>query len=731
MTFRGLLYDVLLRIARHPWRALALVALAVLPLAAAASGLKPDNSLSVWFVADDPALADYRAFQREFGNDEVVVVAYRPRGDPLGAEERAVQRALAARLAGVAGIDRVLSPGAAYEAMGGTAGARAYLRRAGMLGRGDSVVSLLARVSPRHDIDEVRGRVLDDVLRASEGALSGGRVPHYAGIGVLYDALNRETIRESGIYLGLAFAVMAVLLWLTLRRVRAVLVALVPCTATAVATLGVYALSGRPFTQVTAILPMLVLVIGVSDAIHLVSHHDEERGAHPGGTEADRRRLVARAAAWVALPNLFTALTTAAGFAALATSRMPAVRDLGVFAAVAMLVGWVLTLVLGTAALALRDLPPRAARARGGLVDRAVDALARHVPRRPWTVVAATLAATAALLVGAARMRVDTYTMELLTRGHPARLDSRWIEENAGFYMPLEMIVTAAPGTTMRDPALLRLAADWQRRAERGEAEGAVLDRTFGAPDVPGIALPAPPDGAAARAYLSADGRRARVTAFVPMTSTRGFARTAEALEGLGREVFGGRATVRASGYVPLYLRIIDYTVQGTVRGLAVSTLIVFAMIGLLLRSLRLTAAAVPTNLFPVALVFGVMGFGGIPLDVATATIGAIVLGISVDDTIHFLFRYREERASGRTRGEAVSTTFRATGRAVIFASVVLALGFAVLTVSGSRSISSFGLVSAVSIAGAMLADLFLLPVLLVGGSARAPRAADDEPGGA
>lgn len=730
MPFRDRLHGFLLAIARHPWRALAATALVVLPLAGAAAGIRPDNSLSVWFVEHDPVLADYRAFQREFGNDEVVVIAYRtPERDGLTEEDRRVQRLLVERLREVRGIDRVLAPGPAWEAMRDTAGGRAYLRRAGMLADGDRIVSVLARVSPRHDIDEVRGRVLDDVRRVAGETLGRRRFPHYAGIGVLYDALNRETIRESGIYLGLAVVAMAGLLWMTLRRKRAVLIALVPSVATAMATLGVYALSGRPFTQVTAILPTLVLVIGLSDAIHLVTHYDAERASCGVDGEDARREMVARAAAWVALPNLFTALTTAAGFAALASSRMPAVRDLGIFAAVAMLAGWVLTLVLGTAALSLRDLPPRPERERGGLVDRAVEALAHHVPRRPWTTVAGSVVVTVVLLWGAMRTRVDTYTMELLTHGHVARQDSRWIEENAGYYVPLEMVATAAPRYSMRDTAMLRLLADWRHRAEKGDAEGAVLDRTFGAPDVPGIALASPPDSATARAYLSADGMRARVTAFVPMTSTRGFARTAEALERLGGEVFAGRAEVRASGYVPLYLRIIDYTVSGTVWGMALSTLIVFAVIGLLLRSLKLTAAAVPTNLFPVALVFGVMGWGGIPLDIATATIGAIVLGISVDDTIHFLFRYREERRAGRSVRDAVATTFRATGRAVIFASVVLAVGFAVLSVSGSRSIASFGLVSAVSIGGAMLGDLFLLPALLVGAAGRGR--AEDEHGSA
>ena len=177
------------------------------------------------------------------------------------------------------------------------------------------------------------------------------------------------------------------------------------------------------------------------------------------------------------------------------------------------------------------------------------------------------------------------------------------------------------------------------------------------------------------------------MTAFVPMTSTRGFAGTVEGLETLGYDVIGGAGagSMRASGYLPLYLRIVDYVVSGTIWGLAISTVIVFAMVGILLRSLQLTAAAVPTNLFPVALVFGMMGWTGIPLDIATATIGAIVLGIAVDDTIHFLFRYRSEREAGLSREEAVGRTYRETGRAVVFASMVLAIGFAVLATSSSQ----------------------------------------------
>jgi predicted RND superfamily exporter protein len=725
MKSQRLLFRILHAVARRPKTTLLALLAAVAPLAMAGSALKPDNSLAVWFVEHDPALADYRGFVREFGNDEVVAIAYRAPADALAPEEAAVQRRAVQRLRAVEGIDQVLAPATLADSIGTGAAARLYLRRAGLVSADGRTVTLLARMSARADIDEVRGRILDSVRAAAGETLGTARTPHYAGIGVVYDALNRQTLKDSGFYLGIAFLVMGVLLWFALRRWRAVAIALIPPVIVSVMTTGLFVLTGQPFTQVTSILPMLVLVIGLSDAIHLVAHYyDERRAAGEIGTDA-RRELVARTAAWVAVPNLFTALTTAAGFVALASSRMPAIRDLGVFAGISMLVLWMMTLLVGTAALALWDVPPPRERAHGGWMDRWIGWMSVHVPRWRWAVLGGMTALTAVLLLASRNVRADTYTLDLLPPDHVARADSRWIERNAGFYTPLEFIVHATerpddPAPDALDPRLLRAVAEWQRRAEARPD----VDRTFGVADLAAAGRAVPGGG-----YVSADGSEARVTAFVAMTSTQGFAGTVRELETLGYDVIGGSGggSLRASGYLPLYLRIVDYVVSGTIWGLAISTVIVFIVVGILLRSLPLTLAAVPTNIFPVALVFGIMGWTGIPLDIATATIGAIVLGIAVDDTIHFLFRYRTERESGHGREEAVARTYRETGRSVVFASIVLAIGFAVLATSSSQSIKYFGIVASLSIVGAMLADLLLLPVLLLFGR-KETRPADEAP---
>jgi predicted RND superfamily exporter protein len=198
------------------------------------------------------------------------------------------------------------------------------------------------------------------------------------------------------------------------------------------------------------------------------------------------------------------------------------------------------------------------------------------------------------------------------------------------------------------------------------------------------------------------------------MTSTRGFASTIRALERNGAELLGEGVSLRAAGYLPLYLRITDYVVVGTAWGLGLALLVVFALLALALRSVALTAAAVAVNLLPVLLVFGTMGWAGIPLDIATATIGAIVLGIAVDDSIHLLVRFRAERRRGRGPRRAMTRALRGAGRAVVLSSLVLGAGFGVLALCGSPSIAYFGVMGGLAIAGALLADLLLLPALLI-----------------
>jgi uncharacterized protein len=681
--------------ARRPYLSLVLLVPWILPLLIAAGGLRPDNSLELWFVRDDPALLAYRSFLGDFGSDEAVVIAYPTPAGP-DARELALQRELAGRLQGVDGVGRVLS---AADLAGATTDA---LHRAGLAGPDGRTLAVVAWMDVRPDADRIRGEVLDGIRREAEAVLGAdARNVRVAGVGVVYEALNRQTLRDTGLFMTLALLLMVVLLWATLRRWTSVVIAMAPALLAAGAALGLLSVAGRPLTMVTAALPTLVLVIALADAIHFIHHVDatwlKQGRAGAGGW----RQHVAASAATIAVPCLYTSITTAAAFLALASSRIVVTRDFGLFAAAGMLLAWTVTTWACTAALALRGPPagPLAAEQHG--LAAGLERLVRNAAKARRRVIAGWAAAALVLSAGVLRLHVDTLTIGMLPADHEVRVDSDWIEANLGYYTPLEFTLRHGDGAhASRDTAaVLR----WREAIGVHPAVG----RTFGWPEAAGMG-----------AYTSRDGTRDRVTAFVPMMSARGFDTVGAALAAQAGDGGAGLAA-QGGGYLPLYVRIIDYVVQGTVVGLALAFGLVFIVLGLWLRSWRLLAAAVPANLFPVLLVFGMMGWAGTPLDIATATVGAIVLGIAVDNTVHFLFRFRHERAAGRDPLAAVAATARETGRAMTFTTLVLAVGFGVMMASGSASVAAFGMVMMLAVLGALVADLALLPALLVPGRSR------------
>jgi uncharacterized protein len=709
-------------IVRRPWRALAVAALPVAVLAWPAASVPTDNSLAVWFVQDDPALERYRSFMREFGNDEVVVLAYRAAAG-ITAEEMGLQQAAGEGLLEVDGVARVLSAASLMQLVPGPAEATWGLRRLG-LATDDGVLAIYAWLEPREDLDARRGAILDSMVAVVAETLGeAGRTVRWAGVGVLYEGLNRQTERDASLFLGMAILVMAGLLRLVLGRWSAVALALTaPLVATA-AVVGTVAWTGHSMNLVMAALPALVLVIGVAGAVHIYLEWFRARRDSPAGTVTERRALAAEVVSRMAVPTLFAAVTTALGFLALMSSRMAVVRELGMFAAVGVLTVWALTVLIAAAGLSLLDLPVPE-RAFGGRIRQRLAVLGPALRRRRALVWLGFGVAAAVLMAGASRVVVDTHTIGLLPETSRVVQDSRWIEANLGLYTPLEFVVRPPGGQAMALGSLDGIRR-WQAVAESHPG----VDRTLAVTDL--IALsgrPVPASAEEARAtiqayraatgddlsdYVSGDGRATRVTAFVPMGTARDFAAAVRALTAEGDRAMGAEGSFSAAGYLPLYVRIVDYTVSSALLGLGLAFLAVFVVLALLLRSGWMVMAAIPPNLFAVATVFGVMGWVGIPLDIATATVGAIVLGIAVDDTVHFLHRYAAARANGAV--EPAVDALIGAGPALVLTSVVLALGLAVLTAAGSLSIVYFGLLTALAVTAALLADLLLLPTLLGG----------------
>jgi predicted RND superfamily exporter protein len=722
--------------------AVALV-LAVTALAGwMARGVGVDNAVEIWFLDDDPALIAYQDFQQTFGNDEVVVLAVTDPDGLLDAQGMATVRALGDQALAVEGIAEVRSLATILDVSATPesldlhplvpddldllpADFRDHVLADPMLV--DQLVSadgttalVLARMDAADDIDARR----DGILAELEAATAD--VPHRsAGIGVIYAALNKLATVDSAVFIGGSYVVIFLLLLVLFRKLSPVLVSLVVVGVGAVWLMGAFGAGDRDINMVTMVLPTLVVIIGISDCVHVLNH----AAALPqGGT---RRERVVQAVSFMFWPCLFNTLTTAVGFLALMTAPMAVVRDLGLYAAIGMGIAFVLAIVGCTVALASPRAEPKLP--DDSLLLRAVQAATEVGLRYPTQVLVITglLGLTSAL--GIARLEVDTYSIDFLYDSHPVKQDSAAIEAEFGPYMPLEVVVQADEGVLT--PEILGAVWAWQDAAvdqvdtlgwSRSAAD--VVARmqqvlTDGRPESAGIPSS---EAAIAQALLiydtepesdldslvAAGDTQLRVTFGMDMMSARGMEETLEQTLALAELPPG--TSVQPSGYLPLYVRMMDYIVRSQITSFGLAFVIVFTLLSVLFKSVRVAALSVPANLVPVLFVLGVMGLVGIRLDVATVTIAAIVLGLVVDDTVQFLYRYRAEFRRLEDHEAAVRETSRTVGRSLATTTLVLALGFSVLGLADVKSVAYFGVLIALSMVFALIMDLVVMPALIV-----------------
>ena len=715
-----------------------------------------DNSVEIWFLEDDPALQAYRDFQDTFGNDEVVAVGLGRESSQEWLDVEGIQLlhdldSTMEEVDGIEGADGIIDTptitGDGFELRIGPAidpndwteegVARATERIVQdpqfepLLNEDQTATMVVAQMEAMDNIDAER----DGVLLRLRDRLAEWTEVHVAlgGIGVIYAALNEaSTVGAAGFIAG-SYLLITVLLVMFFGRLGAVALTLGTVGLGATWLVGLYGLWGRDINMVTMVMPTLVLVIGVSDCVHMLSHIAEQ---NPGLSRAERVR---RGVGFVFWPCLFNTLTTAAGFLALTSSAMPVVRDLGIFCAVGLVVAFVLSLVL-CSILGGRSSTQIKVRETGP-VQSLINGMTHLAVHRSGLVIslAAVMACVAAL--GVTRIQVDTYSIDYLDADHPVRVDSDWIEAELGPYTPLEFVVSHPDGVDT--PEMHRAIADWQDRME------AELDVgwTRSATDVyrqTNMALEGSPseyrlpedncgdlepeecpskfemlrmlyesdEDHEPSDFVSNDGMQARVTVGIPMGSAKAFGEQIERLSALERLPEG--ASVEASGYLPLYVKMMDYIVKSQLMSFALAFVLVFGLVALLFRSVRMSVLALPANLIPVLMTLGLMGLLGIRLDVATVTISAIVLGLVVDDTTQFLYRFRHESQRHESVTEAVSATIQGVGRPMTITTIVLGLGFTVLGFAAIKSVAWFGILLATALFSALISDLLVIPALLV-----------------
>ncbi len=493
-------------------------------------------------------------------------------------------------------------------------------------------------------------------------------------------------------------------------------------------TLGLLARGGGTLNVCTVLLPTLVAINCLSYVIHLLNAYHEScaRGR-------DHRGILILT--WVHLmPALFmAAFTTAIGFGSQMLSDLHSLRELGLYSALGILISVLLCAVWVPALLAGLPLPARKAHRHGNVrwLRRGLWRVAAFVNRDTWRIPLLLLLLAVLSWAGIGRIRVESQLSWHLPESAPSVRGLRVVEEKLAGFQVLELVLEGAPGTfgepwALEQIELLQRHAaglekvdqvlsvnDFFREALRARQEEKALPSTRGQISEMRLLFSASGQDRLLDSFLTRDGGAARIAVRIGNTTTREQLELVREIERFAAGNLDRRLSFRATGVVHLFAVKFNALVRSLVQSFGVAFLFILVVMAIQLRSLKAGVCAMVPNVLPIVLGFGLMGFLDIPLSVSTVMIASVGIGIAVDDTIHFLLRYRRELRRIRHPRQAVRRTLLETGRAMVYSSLGLALGFSILLFSSFRPNREFGLLTAFIMAVALLADLFVTPYLV------------------
>lgn len=742
------------RLLRIPLRAPRLTLLVMALLTAFfgyfAAQVKVDSSIENLLPRDDPDRRYYEDIRRTFGNEEITVIGILA-DDVFAPATLAKIDQLSKRLQSIEGVQEVLSlstvkgaemndgvlrVGELMRELPTTKEAAADFRRRtyavplyvrNLVSTDGKAAAISVAFEPMSD-HEFLERDIEGQVRAAVDAVGGPE--RFAITGVPTLKVNGATFMERDIFKFTPLSLLLVVLVLigTFRTIRGVLVPLTTIIIGVVWTTGLMVLLGDAITMGTLVLNPLLMVVGIASGIHMVSQYYLE--VHSG---RDAREVVEAMLEHVRLPVVIAATTTLIGFATLIWTPISAVRDFGIYAVFGIAVILLATFMVVPAWMVLLPLPTRGPKAHDE--SGVILGMLRHISdfsvsyRRTMLVLGVLVLLVSA--VGIAKIRVETDYLSFFHPSSTIRVDNALIAERLAGTQPIYIVIEGGGPRSVTRLEVLSASSDLQRFIDQQPG----VDKTMALLDYLGVVrrllgddpeLPSLPDSqseveqllqfidpADIRAVVNADYSRANVIVRTRLAGSSEVAAFVRSVESFARERFPREVQVRATGSVVLLNRSADALVWGQVTGLWQELFVLLLLLSALFVSIRVGVLALIPNVIPTVILFGIMGWSGISLNISTSMIAAIAIGIAIDDTIHLLSSFNNELRRSGDQERAVRYAIRSAGQAAVYIAIALTAGFLIVCLSNFQPVKHFGYLSAATMGVALVTELFFTPALL------------------
>ena len=690
---------------------------------------------------------NYDSFRKVFGNDEVLLLAI-THPDLLEPESLKTIDQITQELTRIEGVTRVLSLSNAEQIVAGGFGVELVpLIPEQDVGKNyqNAVTKaleqnpVLAQLLVSRDLKtsmiiiDLTGEVYQQgqALAAIEALLTSNHSNtewYLTGIPLQKLTVSRLIQRDQQVIIPFSVLVLGSLLLLVFRRFTGLLLPLVVMAISLCWTVGIYTLCGFSLNTITALLPPVIMVLSVSTTVHLYSGW-----LQLAGKSGDPKLLIIEEFRELFLPCLFTALTTALGLVSLTVSSIPAVKLFGAFSALGVMLSFAVNMLLVPALLSYLPLPKISRRYDKGRLSAVLQATAKLTVNHPRLVLTLSLLLALAGLSGLSHINNNTDLIRFVKPSEKIYQDTMFIEHAVGGVNSLEFMLTRSDKSRLtrlddltRIDKLQDSINDLQQVAgsysllsvikqlNRAEANQDQLSLPENDEDLLYLfdLLEISPNQKQLRKLINTKFTTLRINVRIKAIGSADAADLVSRIEQLAERELGNNYELWPTG--DFYQVVVDSNrlVSNVVRSFCLSLSMVLAAIFILFRSFKLLAMALIPNLVPLAWTGGMMGYLHIDLSTGTAMIAAVVIGLTVDSTIHYLARFQREYQGDSKESVTITTT--ATGRALTISALVLFLGFSVGGLSSFLPTIYFSLLTGVTMLGALICDLLVLPASLI-----------------
>lgn len=563
--------------------------------------------------------------------------------------------------------------------------------------------------------------------------LPGDEKIYMGGLPIVNASIMQDISRDVVYLLPIGFLLMTSMLYFAFRRFRGVLLPLSVVLMAIIVSFGLMPLFGWHISIVTILMPVMLIAVANDYGIHIIAKYNELQSMHPDWTN---KKLAIGAFSSLKRPVTVTGITTVAGILGLLVHIIVHARQLGILASIGIVWAVLLSLFFIPAVLSCLPVKEQKKRYHNGklkvsLLDRILHFLADWIIVHPKKIVLFSFIFTFILAGGIFMLKIDGNMENFFKKKHPVKISSSVINEDFGGSQNLSILFKG----NIKDPALLKRMQAYEKNLSSHPDVGDVKSIVTAIREISrGLYEPGhphydtiPPEEQGVAQYLELyymngdpddfeqlidfDYRHAQMIVRINKADGYIIRKVVSYIEDLTRDdprvsMLGGHAMITSDMNISI--------VNGQIKSLILAFAAIAVILIVIFRSFTAGLfASLPLVLAEIIL-FGTMGYSGVRLDAATALLSSIMIGVGVDYTIHFLWRYRSELRGGNTPEKAVRTTLLGSGKGIVFNAWSVIVGFVALVFSAFRPIQYFGFLVVISITVCLTAALVLVPAMSI-----------------